>query len=352
MASSSYRVYVTFSGESSKALDAPSPTDAKPKTKPINTIKALSPKGNEKGDVLPKDGTYSELRGMALDAQGQLYVANAHKSGSAIDVFGPPQSDGTRPLLVSGLITETSSSAFWHPYQLTFEGTTLFVSSQDTNVVSAYTVSGSGSTTSATPVATCAYLSATFSGPFYDGTWIASSVAVAHGGVTPEAVSAAQGGLGMTTEPARHSVRGIALAGTQLFVSDEAGQRVGLYDVTSGAMQGTLISIPEGALPNTIENPVGLAVNSQSGAVAIGSTGNDVIFLYDPASAALCVLYDAGANGYTQLSGLAWSPDGTTLYFGSRKKRRVYALDVSTGKATKFSPKFDDSPECLLVVAS
>src|ERR1700756_3509424 len=100
MASSSYRVYVTFSGESSKALDAPLPTDAKPKTKPINTIKALSPKGNDKGDVLPKNGTYVELRGMALDAQGQLYVANAHKSGSAIDVFGAPQGDGPRPRLV------------------------------------------------------------------------------------------------------------------------------------------------------------------------------------------------------------------------------------------------------------
>jgi DNA-binding beta-propeller fold protein YncE len=348
MANSSYRVYVTFSGESSKIDDAAPPADASVDTEPIDNVKALSRKGNDKGDVLPKGGAYAELRGMAVDAQGRLYVANAQKSGSSIDVFGPAGKDGTRPLLVSGLITESSSSALWHPYQLAFDGSTLFVSSQDTNVVSAYTITGNGTETSAAPAATCSYLSSQFGGPFFEGTWVASSVAVPHGGVTPEAIAATQGGLAMTTEPARHSVRGIALAGAQLFVADEAGGRVAVYDLATGTYQSAVTGVGSTA----IVNPVGLAVNPQSGAVAIGSAGNDVLFLYVPSTTALSVLYDAGADGYSQISGLAWSPDGETLYFASRKKRRVYALDVASGRVSKFSKKFDDSPECLLVVAS
>jgi hypothetical protein len=350
MASSSYRVYVTFSGESSQAQDALLPTDATPKTTPINNIKALSRKGNDKGEVLPKGGGYSELRGMALDAQGQLYVANAHKSGSAIDVFGPVRDDGTRDLLVRGLVAETSSSAFWHPYQLSFAGTTLYVSSQDTNVVSAYTISGSGTDTTAAPATTCSYLSSTFAGPFYEGTWVGSADPVERGGMTPCAVPADQGGLSRITQSAKHSVRGIAVAGTELFVADEAGQRVAVYDLATGAYQRALTAMSRAVLPNAIENPVGLAFDTKTGVLAIGSTGNDVIFGYRPLTGSLDVLFDAGANGIAQLSGLAWTPEGTLL-FASRKKRRVYALETSSGKASKFSKKFDDSPESLLVVA-
>lgn len=350
MAGSSYRVYVTFSGEASTAQCAAAATEAKSKTKPIKNVKAISAKGNDKGDVLPKGQGYSELRGMALDAQGQLYVANAHKSGSSIDVFGPVNEDGiTRDLVVSGLITDTSSSAFWHPYQLAFSGSTLYVSSQDTNVVSAYVITGSGEGTTATASAIATYLSTTFGGPFYDGTWVASAVPVAHDGVTPVAVPIEQGGLSMTTQSLRHSVRGLVVAGTQLFVADEAGQRVAVYDLASGAFQAALTGLPQAVLPNAIENPVGLAVDPQTGTIAIGSTGNDVIFAYDPASSTLRVLFDAAKDGITEMSGLTWTPDGKLL-FASRKKRRVYALDLESGTASKFSKKFDDSPECLLIV--
>jgi hypothetical protein len=342
MAGSSYRVYVTFSGEASMGESAPVPTDAKPKvTKPIHNVKAISAKGNDKGDVLPAG--QDELRGMALDPQGQLYVANAKKSASAIDVFGPVNKDGvTRDLLVAGLITESSSTAFWHPFGLAFSGSTLYVSNQDTNVVAAYTISGSGTSTSATQSTTAGYLTSLFPGPFYEGTWVASADPIERGGITPYAIPADRGGLSIS---GRHSVRGLAIVGPQLFVSDEAGGRVAVYDLAGGAYQTSLAGV--GSTPVT--NPVALAVDPRSGTIAIGSTGNDVIFAYDPATNALSVLFDAGTEGISALSGMAWTPDGTLL-FASRAKRRIYALDPKSGKASKFTKKFDDSPECLLIV--
>ncbi|HYZ16184.1 MAG TPA: hypothetical protein VE591_07265 [Candidatus Acidoferrum sp.] len=346
MASSSYRVYVTFSGEASRGEPAAAPTDAKPKVKkPIDNVKAVSAKGNDKGDVLGKGAGSSELRGMALDAHGQLYVANASKHRSAIDVFGPVNKDGiTRDLLVAGLITETSSTAFLHPFQLLFSGSTLYVSNQDTNVVAAYAISGSGKVTSATPTTTATYLTSLFPGPFFDGTWVASAQPISRDGITPCTVPPERGGLART---AHHSVRGLAIVGRALFVSDEAGDRVAVYDLVSGAYQSALTGVDSSA----IANPVALAVDGRSGTIAIGSTGNDLIFAYDPVANVLSVLFDAGANGISDLSGLAWTPDGALL-FGSRAKRRVYVLDPKSGKHEKFTKKFDDSPECLLVVPS
>jgi DNA-binding beta-propeller fold protein YncE len=318
------------------------PTDAKAKvTKPIENIRAISAKGNDKGDVLPKG--YEELRAMALDAQGQLYVANANKNASSIDVFGPVNKDGiTRDVLVIGLITESSSSAFRHPFQLAFSGSTLYVSNQDTNVVAAYAISGSGESTSAAPSATSSYLTSLFPGPFYEGTWVASAEPIERNGITPCAIPPDRGGL---STGSRHSVRGLAIVGPQLFVSDEPGGRVAIYDLASGAYQASLTGVES----TTIVNPVALAVDPQSGTIAIGSTGNDVIFGYDPATNALSVLFEAGSEGISELSGLAWTPDGTLL-FASRAKRRIYALDPKSGKASKFTKKFDDSPECLLIV--
>lgn len=344
MAGSSYRVYVTFSGEKSNSEPAPVPTDAKAKvTKPIENIRAISAKGNDKGEVLP-EGQH-ELRGMALDEQGQLYVANADKNDSSIDVFGPVNKDGlTRDLLVAGLITESSSSAFWHPFQLVFSGSTLYVSNQDTNVVAAYVVSGSGTNTSAARATTAFYLTSLFPGPFYEGTWVASAEPIERDDMTPCAIPPDRGGLSKTS---RHSVRGLAIVGPQLFVADEAGGRVAIYDLVAGTYQTALTGV--GSTP--IANPVALAVDPGSGTIAIGSTGNDVIFAYDPATNALRVLFDAGSEGISELSGLAWTPDGTLL-FGSRAKRRIYALDPKSGKASKFTRKFDDSPECLLIVPS
>ncbi|HEY6234692.1 MAG TPA: hypothetical protein VIW69_06310, partial [Candidatus Elarobacter sp.] len=69
---SGYQVYVSFSGEK----------DGK-----IQNVGAFASDGSSLGDVLATGGPFDEIRGLAVDAHGRLYVANAFKKGSAVDVF-------------------------------------------------------------------------------------------------------------------------------------------------------------------------------------------------------------------------------------------------------------------------
>ena len=69
---SAYQVYVTFSGE---------------KGEKIQNVGAYAPDGSFLGDVLAGGGPFDELRGLAVDERGRLYVANAYKKASAVDVF-------------------------------------------------------------------------------------------------------------------------------------------------------------------------------------------------------------------------------------------------------------------------
>src|ERR1700689_5051986 len=97
MASSGYQIYVSFSGEAgSKILN----------------VGALSSEGAYLGLVLAGGGPYDELRGLAVDGSGRLYVANAYKKGSAVDVFSATvNEDGYGRNYLGTLITPKSSKA-------------------------------------------------------------------------------------------------------------------------------------------------------------------------------------------------------------------------------------------------
>ncbi|HEV7509404.1 MAG TPA: hypothetical protein VGS07_31305 [Thermoanaerobaculia bacterium] len=73
--------YVSFSGESST---------------PINNVYALSPSGEiVSAEVLDTSQSYQELRGMAFDAAGRLYVSQAYKGSSAILQFAASAGQGS-----------------------------------------------------------------------------------------------------------------------------------------------------------------------------------------------------------------------------------------------------------------
>jgi outer membrane protein assembly factor BamB len=354
MAAETYQVYVSFSGETGSKID---------------NVGALAQDGTYLGLVL-NGGSLRELRGLALDAAGRLYVANAYKNGSSVEVYSATiNPDGFGRDHLTTLITPETTKALLHPYGLAFDGDNLFVSSQDTNVVSGYAVSGK-KTPSAKKLPVAPYLMKLHAkGGYYGGTYVASSQPVPVGKKTPPAVDPKDGGLSMSgfaaataatsdkppeaadeakpaAQQARHSVRGIAVAGKRLYAADQAKNRIGIYGHKNGTFHGWIGE-------DVLAAPVGLAVSPADGSVFIGSPKNESIYAYDPSTAALELIASSATEKHggalKDLSGLAFTPDGTLL-FGSRSNQQLYTLDVSGGTIAEFGAKLDDAPECLLVV--
>jgi hypothetical protein len=354
MAADTYQVYVSFSGEAGSQIE---------------NVGALAQDGTYLGLVL-NGGSLREVRGLALDERGRLYVANAYKKSSAVEVYSATiGSDGFSREHLTTLVTPQSSKALLHPYGLAFDGDNLFVSSQDTNVVSGYAVSGK-KTPSAETLAVAPYLrKLNPKGDYYGGTYVASAQPVPVGKKTPPAVDPKDGGLSMSgfdpataatedkppeaadeaqpaAKQARHSVRGVAVAGKRLYVADQAKNRVGIYGHKNGTFHGWIGE-------DVLAAPVGLAVSPADGRIFIGSPKNESIYAYDPKTEKLEPIVDSASEKHggalKDLGGLAFGPDGTLL-FGSRSNRQLYALDVASGSVAEFGAKLDDAPECVLVV--
>jgi outer membrane protein assembly factor BamB len=365
MASNSYQVYVSFSGETGSKIE---------------NVGALTSDGTYLGTVLAGGGPFAELRGLAIDGSGRLYVANALKGGSAVEVFSATiNPDGYSRDYLGTLLTPATTKALLHPYGLAFDDGALFVSSQDTNVVSHYAISGK-KMPAAKNLGVAAYLEKLHpNGDYYGGTFVAAAQPVTAGKKTPPAVDPKDGGLSAigfdstiaeaihtpaeetaadaaaAKKPARHSVRGMAFAGKRLYVADQAKDRVGIYGHRNGTFHGWIDNTGDAsASPNALDKPVGLAVSPTDGRVYIGSPKNEAIFAYDPASAKLELVVSTATSGAADalkdLSGLAFTPDGTLL-FGSRSQQQLYAFDVSASTVSPFGAKLDDAPECVLVVA-
>ncbi|MBV8642422.1 MAG: hypothetical protein JO225_00710 [Candidatus Eremiobacteraeota bacterium] len=377
MAASPFQVYVSFSGEQGSK---------------IQNVGALGSDGTYLGLVLGPGATYQELRGLALDAAGRLYVANAEKTNTAVYVFSATiNPDGFSRDLLGALITPTTSKALLHPYGVAFDEGNLFVSSQDTNVVSGYAISGGSGMPSAKKLPIAEYLEKLYpKGDYYGGTFVASAQPVKVGKKDPPAVEPSDGGLSMTgfeddattaalgtaqaapppdiaveqpdaaaaveaaKEKARHSVRGIVFAGKRLYVADQAKDRVGIYGHKKGTFHGWVdtVTVPSPG-PSTLDKPVGLALSPADGRVYIGSPKNKAIFAFDPREQEMTLVVSSASAGVgdalDDLSGLSFGPDGT-LYFGSRSNQQVYTLDVASGAVAAFGAKLDDAPECVLVV--
>jgi outer membrane protein assembly factor BamB len=391
--SADYQIYVTFSGEAGWR---------------VQFVAALSSKD---GSLIgPVTGAYDELRGMALDDAGRFYLAVAYKKASAVDVFGPAAKDGSRAFLQALLWPPTSKSTpspvglvpaigLWHPYGLTIappaggNAGTVYVSSQDTNVVCGYTIEdGTTLTATAVPPASAlapygsTYVPGSPSGTaFYPGTVAASQKGVPvtlqppptpQTVVTPPDVPAPLGlslnfdpsdlvkktapadpaDSGSSKAPSKHSVRGVQFAGGELYVADENGNRVVRYDPSTGAVLGQITTTSDTkSNPNALSTPVGLAYDPAKNYVYIGAPGKTgAIFAYHVASGHLHLVVSAAtdpshADALEKVSGLAVAPDGTLL-FASRKTQKIYTVD-SSGKIQHLTANpLPDVPEDILVV--
>ncbi|HEV3455214.1 MAG TPA: hypothetical protein VHG32_01580 [Thermoanaerobaculia bacterium] len=330
--------YVSFSGESSQ---------------PIDNLYAIAATGTVLStQVLGQAG--QELRGMALGPDGKLYVCQAQKKVSAILQFSAQVNPGgyTRAFLGS-YATPAASPGLDHPYQPAFDNGNLFVTSQDTNVVTAFYGPASGSAGKAMPLAP--FLEHGYaSGTFNAGTFVPAFSAA--GGVPPfTSVPAAQGGLTFAAAGkggSTHSVRGLAFdASGHLFVADEAANRVAVYD----AAQGNLLGAITGSNNHLLAGPVALAFAAASQNLYIGSPANQRLFAYDVGQVASgnfnaeVLIHDD--DRLDKLSGIAIDGSGN-LYTGTRKDNVIYQWSPSGGSPAAFAGPFDDSPEQILYLAN
>lgn len=323
--------YLSFSGESSS---------------PINNVYALSTSGaTTSTQVLDPARAYQELRGMAFDAEGRLYVCQAKKSASAILRFSAAVMDGTRAF-VGQYATPGSSSGLLHPYQPVFglDGN-LYVSSQDTNVVTGFYGPGAASPGQAMPSS-----AALPSGTFNPGTIVPAYTAdpgvPAFTPVPPD-----QGGLTLVdTGSSTHSVRGVAFDGAgNLYVADEGNDRVGVY-----APDGRFLGAITESSNHSVQEPVGLWFDPASGLLYIGAPGNNRIFTYAVSRLgggsfkADVLIHDP--DRLDKVSGITVDASGN-LYTCSRKTSSVYQWSASSGAfLATFASGLSDTPEQIIPV--
>jgi hypothetical protein len=385
-------LFVTFHGKIGNIYGF---DETKPGSKPIKDLLEIS------------SSQLSELRGMLL-ANGFLYVVNGGKTVSNVLCCAPDPKNKNHFTQKTVFIANTLP-AVNHPFDITFqEGPNQtqiwYVSDQDSNVVATFT---SQSPFDSTTPGSSSYLSALLTAlqnanspladpGFLEGTFIPTSIV---GAEIPEQtlVDPLWGGLTPVFNPpnaeqdasekkpkkqkVQNSVRGVAFSNGVLYVADEGGGAVRMYDAATGVPLGS----------TALKSPVHLLVHSGNLYVTSGDSiycGACVSLPTNipavPASGQFSGVpapppYPAPPSGYTNSvtlslsdlnlglpkgsgpSGFAFDTSGN-LYVALRKLQQILAFSPNTHVkkgSSPFSPSsknpifaLQDDPEFLLWMAN
>ncbi len=290
-------------------------------------------------DPSPKAHPLHIPRGFALVGD-DLYIANAWRKDSHIARYRR-RNDTFH--FAGVLVTTKQVSAMVHPFDVELgDDGRLYVSCQDTNTVVAILPKTSR------PAPVAAHLRQEFpDGNFLPGTLVAS--AQGHlpdvGDRAPRDVPSPQGlevVLDVHGKP-RHSVRGIIVSRGHLYVADEAGDAVKIFEVESGSLVARIKG-------KQLRKPVHLVLHGET--LYIGSAGTGSILAYDIGKAEphgklkARVVVDAELGAP---SGFAIGPDGD-LYVAERFKQRVRRFSAKGKKKGTFIDGLPDIPEFLVHV--
>jgi hypothetical protein len=294
----------------------------------------------------------AQLRGIGFAPDGHFYVVNSKSEISQILQFsGSEKADHSRDY--KGVFTSAATvDAIVHPFAYAVNSATgnVYISSQDTNVVTqVYGPFGTGVPGSAAPIAS------TFQKMnLLDGTFVASAYtdlpAYAH---LSQKITQVPEPQGLDASPndgskVQNSVRGILYNGGRLYVADEPGNALKIYDGTSGAYQGDF----------TMSGPIHLLGVGTEIYVSCGGDQSasppvsPSIVCYDSGSATATTVVSDSA--LTSVSGIAFGADGN-FYVADRKAKTVRKYAPTTTPFTSLGVFIDssdlpDEPEFLLYV--
>ena len=312
--------------------------------------------GVENIGVFEDDGTPREKHPLLLDASpdaqplqiargfaqvgDDLYIASAWRKDSHVARYRRCE-DTYR--FAEVLVTSKNISAMVHPFDVELgDDGRLYVSCQDTNTVLAILPK----TRKPAPVAP--HLLKSFpEGNFLPGTLVASSRGQLPecGQRAPQNVPSPQGLeviLDVHGRP-RHSVRGIIVYRKKLYVADEAGDAVKIFDLESGRLTAHIRG-------KKLAKPVHLIRDGET--LYIGSAGTGSILAYDLPKVALPGKLKAHVviDGKLKApSGFAIGPDGD-LYVAERFDQRVRRFSREGKKKGTFIEGLPDMPEFLMHV--
>jgi DNA-binding beta-propeller fold protein YncE len=278
-------------------------------------------------------------RGFALVGD-DLYIANAWRKDSHVARY---RRRGDMFHFADVVVTTKHVSAMVHPFDVELgDDGRLYVSCQDTNTVVAILPK------SRKPAPVATHLVRNFpEGNFLPGTLVASS----HGQL-PEvgdravlSVPSPQGlkvVLDVHGKP-RHSVRGIVVHRNHLYVADEAGDAVKIFEVKTGRLVARIRG-------RKLTKPVHLILNGDT--LYIGAAGTGSILAFDiPAKAPRGKLKARTVidRKLEAPSGFAIGPDGD-LYVAERLRQRVRRFSAEGKKKGTFIEGLPDMPEFLVHV--
>jgi len=278
-------------------------------------------------------------RGFALVGD-DLYIANAWRKDSHVVRY---RRHGDTFHFADLVVTTQDVAAMVHPFDIALgDDGRLYVSCQDTNTVVALHLE----TRKPTPVAT--HLSKKFpAGNFLPGTLVASTQGHLPevGDPIPGDVPSPQGldvVLDVHGRP-RHSVRGIIVHRRLLYVADEAGDAVKIFEVKSGRFVAQITG-------KKLRKPVHIFLHGET--LFIGAAGTGSILAYKIPKRIPRGKLRARTVIDRKLhapSGFAVGPEGD-LYVAERIHQRVCRFSIK-GKIKKtFIEHLPDMPEFLVHV--
>jgi len=269
-----------------------------------------------------------------------LYIANAWRKDSHIARY---RRHGDTFHFADVVVTAKQVSAMVHPFDVELgDDGRLYVSCQDTNTVLAILPK----TRKPAPVAL--HLRKRFpNGNFLPGTLVASCQGRLPevGDRAPLDVPSPQGLELVLDEHGRphHSVRGIIVHRRFLYVADEAGDALKIFEVKSGHLVARIKG-------KKLKKPVHLILHGET--LYIGAAGTGSILAYDIPKVTprgklkASVVIDGKLKAP---SGFAIGPDGD-IYVAERFDQRVRRFSIDGKKKGTFIDELPDIPEFLMYV--